>query len=159
MVYMLQAAFWFAVMALLVKLAGNCGLPTMQIVFARALVTLTLSAIALKQAGLRAIGNNTRLLLLRLRLMQLSGHGEAAALAGDLINENRLVPPSLATKMELRASRVTANPQRIEPEGRRNRVAARARGLGHPRTTRAASRVERPTSPWTQTALSPFWLS
>ena len=65
MVYMLQAAFWFAVMALLVKLAGNCGLPTMQIVFARALVTLTLSAIALKQAGLRAIGNNTRLLLLR----------------------------------------------------------------------------------------------
>ena len=52
---MLQAAFWFAVMALLVKLAGNCGLPTMQIVFARALVTLTLSAIALKQAGLRAI--------------------------------------------------------------------------------------------------------
>lgn len=62
---MIQAAFWFAIMALFVKLAGARGLPTMQIVFARALVTLSLSGIALRRAGIRPFGNNTRLLLLR----------------------------------------------------------------------------------------------
>lgn len=62
---MIQAAFWFAVMALLVKLAGAQGLPTMQIVFARALVTLTLSSIALRRARIRPFGSKTRLLLLR----------------------------------------------------------------------------------------------
>ncbi len=62
---MIQAAFWFAVMALLVKLAGAQGLPTMQIVFARALVTLTLSSVALRRGRIRPFGNKTRLLLLR----------------------------------------------------------------------------------------------
>lgn len=62
---MIQAAFWFAVMALLVKLASQGGLPTMQIVLARALVTLALSSIGLWRAGLRPFGTNTRLLLLR----------------------------------------------------------------------------------------------
>ena len=38
---MVQSALWFAVMATLVKLAGERGLPTMQIVLARALITLT----------------------------------------------------------------------------------------------------------------------
>lgn len=62
---MIQAAFWFAVMALLVKLAGEQGLPTMQIVFVRAVVTLTLSSIALRRARIRPFGRKTRLLLLR----------------------------------------------------------------------------------------------
>jgi len=63
--YMIQAAFWFAVMALLVKLAGREGLPTMQIVLARASVTLLLSSCALWHAKISPFGTNTRLLLLR----------------------------------------------------------------------------------------------
>lgn len=63
--YMIQAAFWFAIMALLVKLAGKTGLPTMQIVLVRACVTLVLSSVALWHARIRPFGNNTRLLLLR----------------------------------------------------------------------------------------------
>lgn len=63
--YMVQAAFWFAIMALLVKVAGQCGIPTMQTVLARATVTLLLSSIGLWHAGIRPFGNNTRLLLLR----------------------------------------------------------------------------------------------
>lgn len=63
--YMVQAAFWFAIMALLVKLAGESGLPTMQIVLARACVTLTLSSLLLWRARIRPFGTNTRLLLLR----------------------------------------------------------------------------------------------
>lgn len=62
--YMVQAAFWFAVMGLLVKLASR-GLPTMQIVFVRASVSLTLAATLLWRAGQRPIGTNHRLLLLR----------------------------------------------------------------------------------------------
>lgn len=63
--YMVQAAFWFAVMALLVKLAGRSGIPTMQIVLARACVTLSLSSLLLWRARIKPFGNNTRLLLLR----------------------------------------------------------------------------------------------
>jgi drug/metabolite transporter (DMT)-like permease len=63
--FMIQSAFWFAVMALLVKLSGQRGLPTMQIVFARAVVTLLLSSLGLMRAGIRPFGSNTRLLVLR----------------------------------------------------------------------------------------------
>jgi drug/metabolite transporter (DMT)-like permease len=62
---MLQSALWFAVMATLVKLAGGRGLPTMQIVLARAVVTLLLSAVGLARARVRPWGSNTGLLLLR----------------------------------------------------------------------------------------------
>jgi len=62
---MVQAAFWFAVMALLVKLAGARGLPTMQIVLARAVVTLALSVAGLVHARQRPWGTNNRLLILR----------------------------------------------------------------------------------------------
>lgn len=62
---MVQAAFWFAVMALLVKTCAARGLPTMQIVLARAVVTLTLSVLMLWRARLRPFGNRTGLLLLR----------------------------------------------------------------------------------------------
>lgn len=63
--YMVQAAFWFALMALLVKLATARGVPTMQVVLARACVTLLLSAFGLWRAGLRPLGSRTGLLLLR----------------------------------------------------------------------------------------------
>ena len=63
--HMVQAAFWFAVMALFVKLAGERGLPTMQVVLARALVTLALSSIGLWRAGLTPFGERTGMLLLR----------------------------------------------------------------------------------------------
>jgi len=62
---MVQAAFWFAVMAMLVKLAGERGLPTMQIVLARAVVTLALSVIGLIRARQRPWGTNNRLLVMR----------------------------------------------------------------------------------------------
>ncbi|MCK5944474.1 MAG: DMT family transporter [Planctomycetes bacterium] len=65
MFYMVQAAFWFAVMALLVKLCGARGLPTMQIVLARAVVTLTLSTIGLVRARQHPWGNRTGLLIAR----------------------------------------------------------------------------------------------
>jgi len=62
---MVQAAFWFAVMALLVKLAAAGGLPTMQIVLARAVVTLALSTVGLVRAKQPPWGENNRLLVLR----------------------------------------------------------------------------------------------
>ena len=62
---MVQAAFWFAVMALLVKLAAAGGLPTMQIVLARAVVTLALSTVGLVRAKQPPWGVNNRLLVLR----------------------------------------------------------------------------------------------
>ena len=62
---MVQSALWFAVMATLVKLAGGRGLPTMQIVLARALITLALSAIGLARARVKPWGSNTGLLILR----------------------------------------------------------------------------------------------
>jgi drug/metabolite transporter (DMT)-like permease len=62
--YMVQAAAWFAVMSLLVKLAGE-ALPTMVIVFVRGCVTLLLGWLMLRRAGLTPRGNRTGLLLLR----------------------------------------------------------------------------------------------
>jgi len=64
--FMIQAAFWFSVMALLVKTCRQrFELPVMQIVLARGLVTLSLSAIGLWRAKLRPFGDRTGLLLLR----------------------------------------------------------------------------------------------
>ena len=62
--YMAQAAFWFAAMSMLVKLAGQ-SMPTAMIVFARGSVTLLLSSILLWRAGLMPFGSNTGLLVLR----------------------------------------------------------------------------------------------
>jgi drug/metabolite transporter (DMT)-like permease len=61
---MIQAAFWFGLMSLCVKLAGE-SMPTMQIVFARAIVTLTLSSIGLWRARISPFGDKTGLLLFR----------------------------------------------------------------------------------------------
>ena len=41
--HMVMGSFWFSVMSLLVKLAGR-GLPTMEVVLVRGLLTLALSA-------------------------------------------------------------------------------------------------------------------
>ncbi len=61
---MAQAAFWFALMSLLVKLAGE-RMPTMQVVFGRGCVTLVLSAAMLLQARISPFRTRPGLLLLR----------------------------------------------------------------------------------------------
>ncbi|MCA8973944.1 MAG: DMT family transporter [Planctomycetes bacterium] len=61
---MAQSAMWFAVMSLLVKLAG-ATMPLMQVVFGRGLVTLLLSSLLLWRAGLWPLGTRTGLLLMR----------------------------------------------------------------------------------------------
>ncbi|MEO6594532.1 MAG: DMT family transporter [Planctomycetota bacterium] len=62
--YMAQSALWFAVMGLLVKLAG-ATLPTMEIVFVRGCIVLALSIIAVARARVSPFGLQPRLLLLR----------------------------------------------------------------------------------------------
>lgn len=61
---MLIAAFAFSVMSVLVKLAGE-RLPTPQIVLARGVVTLVMSAWAIHRAGISFVGVKKGLLILR----------------------------------------------------------------------------------------------
>lgn len=61
---MVLAAFFFSIMSVLVKLAGE-RLPTTQIVFARCVVSLVLSWWFLRRAGVRGWGKRKGLLLLR----------------------------------------------------------------------------------------------
>lgn len=61
---MVLGSFWFSVMSLLVKLAGR-GLPTMEVVLFRGVLTLAMSAIIVGRAGYRPFGSRaTRPLLL-----------------------------------------------------------------------------------------------
>ena len=62
--YMALGAFWFSLMSLGVKLAGQ-RLPSMQIVFVRAAITLGLSYWLVRRAGLALPGNRPRMLLVR----------------------------------------------------------------------------------------------
>lgn len=62
--YMAASAFFFSVMSLLVKLAGQT-LPTMQIVLARGVVLVTATGLLLRRAGVSPRGDRTGLLLLR----------------------------------------------------------------------------------------------
>ncbi|MEW5927743.1 MAG: DMT family transporter [Gemmatimonadota bacterium] len=62
--YMAVGAFWFSVMSLLVKLAGE-RLPSAQIVLARAVVTFVLSWAMLRRAGVNPWGHDRRRLALR----------------------------------------------------------------------------------------------
>jgi drug/metabolite transporter (DMT)-like permease len=62
--YMAAGAFFFAVMSLLVRLAG-ARLPAHQIVLARAVVSLALTWGGLVRAGVSPLGRQRRLLLLR----------------------------------------------------------------------------------------------
>lgn len=62
--YMAYSAFWFSIMSLLVKLAGR-RLPSMEIVFVRAVVTLVLSWAMLRRAKLSPWGGRRGLLAVR----------------------------------------------------------------------------------------------
>ena len=62
--FMALGAFWFSIMSLGVKLAGQ-GLPSLQIVFVRAVITLALSYWLLRRAGLRLPGNRPTMLVVR----------------------------------------------------------------------------------------------
>ena len=62
--YMAAGAFWFSLMGLLVKAAGQ-RVPVMEIVLARAIVSLALSYVMLRRARVAVWGNHPRLLLLR----------------------------------------------------------------------------------------------
>jgi drug/metabolite transporter (DMT)-like permease len=61
---MAVGAFWFSVMSLLVKLAGQ-RIPSQELVLVRALITLVLSYVALRRARLPVRGLHPRLLVLR----------------------------------------------------------------------------------------------
>lgn len=62
--YMVAGAFFFSVMSLLVKLAGQ-RLPSQQIVLARSLIMLVLAWAALRRAGVPLLGTRRGLLALR----------------------------------------------------------------------------------------------
>lgn len=62
--YMAASALGFSAMAMLVKLASP-RLPTGEIVFFRALITLVLSYALVRRAGLPALGHNRRSLVMR----------------------------------------------------------------------------------------------
>ncbi|MEM1024364.1 MAG: DMT family transporter [Myxococcota bacterium] len=62
---MLAATFLFSLMAVCVKRAGESGLPTAEIVMARGLITLALSSIMLRRAGISPWGVHRPLLLAR----------------------------------------------------------------------------------------------
>lgn len=62
--YMAYSAFWFAVMSLFVKLAGR-RLDSMEILFVRAAITLALSWMMVRAAGLSTFGDRKALLALR----------------------------------------------------------------------------------------------
>ncbi|MEM8559263.1 MAG: DMT family transporter [Bacteroidota bacterium] len=63
--YMAGSAFFFSLMALFVKLSGQAGVPSMQIVFARCAVMLVLTYAMLWQASVTSRGVDRRSLFLR----------------------------------------------------------------------------------------------
>jgi len=62
--YMLASAFFFSIMSLMVKAAGQ-SLPSQEIVLARGVVTLVLSYWMVRQAGIYLWGNRRWILILR----------------------------------------------------------------------------------------------
>lgn len=62
--YMVVGAFWFSVMSVLVKLAGQ-RLPSMEIVFFRGVITLALSYAIVRRAGIRPVLGRDRTRLLQ----------------------------------------------------------------------------------------------
>ena len=63
--YMILSAFGFSVMAVCVKLASGLGIPVLEIVAARALVSLVLSYIDVQRKGISLLGHKKRLLVSR----------------------------------------------------------------------------------------------
>ncbi len=62
--YMALGAFWFSLMSLLVKVAGQ-RLPSQEIVLVRAAITFVLSYLLVRRTGVNIWGKNRRLLVLR----------------------------------------------------------------------------------------------
>ena len=62
---MILSAFGFSLMAVCVKLASGQGIPVLEIVAARALVSLFLSYIAVRRKGISLLGHKKHLLLSR----------------------------------------------------------------------------------------------
>ena len=63
--YVLISAFGFAVMAALVKEAGVLGIPLLQIIFVRAVISVVLSLVDIRRAGVHPLGNERGLLFAR----------------------------------------------------------------------------------------------
>jgi drug/metabolite transporter (DMT)-like permease len=63
--YMIMSALGFSFMALCVKLSFNAGIPVLEIVAARALVSLILSYVDVQRKGISLLGANQTLLLMR----------------------------------------------------------------------------------------------
>ena len=63
--YMLISALAFALMAALVKEAGQLGIPLLQIIFVRALISVALSLIDIGRAGVHPLGYRRALLFAR----------------------------------------------------------------------------------------------
>ncbi len=63
--YVLISAFGFAVMAALVKEAGLIGIPMLQIIFVRAVISVVLSLADIRRAGIHPLGNKRGLLFAR----------------------------------------------------------------------------------------------
>jgi drug/metabolite transporter (DMT)-like permease len=63
--YMLLSALGFAIMAMFVKIAGRQGIPVLEIITARAAVSLVLSYIHVKRKRVALFGHNKPLLILR----------------------------------------------------------------------------------------------
>jgi len=62
--YMAYGAFWFSLMSLLVKVAGQ-RMPSQQVVLVRGVITLVLSYALVRRAGVSPWGKNRKLLLTR----------------------------------------------------------------------------------------------
>ena len=62
---MLISALAFALMAALVKEAGQLGIPLLQIIFVRALISVALSLIDIARAGVHPLGHRRMLLFAR----------------------------------------------------------------------------------------------
>jgi len=63
--YMILSAFGFSLMAVCVKLASGQGMPVLEIVAARALVSLVLSYVDVRRKGISLLGHKKHLLVLR----------------------------------------------------------------------------------------------
>ena len=63
--YMLISALAFALMAALVKEAGQLGIPLLQIIFVRAVISVALSLIDIGRAGVHPLGHRRVLLFAR----------------------------------------------------------------------------------------------
>ena len=65
MLCMAWSAFWFSIMTVLVKVTTQAGIPVLQVVLFRAMVTLVMSAAALRLRGVSLWGHRKGMLIWR----------------------------------------------------------------------------------------------